>query len=1132
MKNSASGVLDEKRAEIRRLTLAPESECVAALMASLPLSPGDRNAASRDAAAYVERIRGEGRAGLMERFLAEYGLNTDEGVALMCLAEAYLRTPDAETLDALIRDKIGGGNWSRHLGRADSALVNASTWALMLTGRVFRTIPAEAEDLSTVMRTTVQRLGEPVARAAVSEAMRLMGRQFVLGRTISEALSNAQEERANGYLHSFDMLGEAARTARDAAAYFDAYSGAIAEVGKAASSDEVHENPGISVKLSALHPRYESVNRERVMAELVPRLTELAKLAKSVNIPLAVDAEEADRLDISLDVIAAALGESALKGWDGFGAVVQAYSRRAAAVIDWLHNLAASLGRRISVRLVKGAYWDFEIKNAQVLGLADFPVFTRKETTDLSYLACAAKLLALADRIFPQFATHNAHTVAAVERMAPPGTAFEFQRLHGMGEALHEMAREIDGRRRRIYAPVGVHKDLLAYLVRRLLENGANSSFVHQILDKSISPEVIAADPVARVAAAKPLRHPAVRLPQELFGPTRRNSKGWNLNDPAELAALDRRMQPFMTMRWGDGTGREIRNPANHGDLVGHVGDAAAADARKAVGMAAGAFPGWSVTAAEERAAILERTAGLFEENAAELMAICVREAGKNRFDAIAELREAADFLRYYAAGARKLPAENSALGAVLCISPWNFPLAIFTGQIAGALAAGNTVIAKPAEQTPLIAARAAELFAAAGLPRGVLAVVQGDGARIGPVLTGDPRLAGVAFTGSVETARMIELSMARDGNAMAPLIAETGGLNAMIVDSTALPEQAVRDIVTSAFQSAGQRCSALRILYVQKDIAEDIVEMLRGAASELKIGDPAHVATDVGPVIDRDAHRTITQYCSKMEQEGRQLFRLELPPEANDGTFVAPAAFRVGGIGELEREIFGPVLHVAEFDAEQLDDVVAAINGAGYGLTLGIHSRIDNRVDRICERAKVGNIYVNRNQIGAVVGVQPFGGEGLSGTGPKAGGPHYITRFTRNPNPPLPGTQPRILEGPTGERNSYLLTPRGLIACIGPGHAAQERQAMTVARTGNRVLDAQPGQPAFDLALGAGQIDAVMADGELDREWRVAIAAAPGKRIPIIGEQTDPAMLYHERSISEDTTASGGNASLLSETS
>jgi RHH-type proline utilization regulon transcriptional repressor/proline dehydrogenase/delta 1-pyrroline-5-carboxylate dehydrogenase len=1118
-------------ARLRELTLKDEGQCVAALKGALGLSPQERADIQARAIALVNAIRERGDSGLMEKFLAQYGLNSDEGVALMCLAEAYLRTPDAATLDALISDKIGGGDWARHLGRAESALVNASTWALMLTGKVFRTIPAQADDLAHVMRSVVRRLGEPVARSAVGEAMKLMGRQFVLGRDITEAMANSRPWAQKGYLFSYDMLGEAARTARDADRYFAAYANAILAIGREAREDDPHRNGGISVKLSALHPRYEWNKRERVLAELAPRLGELARMAKSANIPLAIDAEEADRLELSLDVIAEVARMPALGGWEGFGVVVQAYSRRAPAVLDFVIDLARRTRRRMSVRLVKGAYWDAEVKQAQVMGMAGYPVFTRKETTDLSYLACARMLLEASreGRIHPQFATHNAHTVTAIVHMARAmgAQAIEFQRLHGMGEALHDISMARDGFARRIYAPVGVHKDLLAYLVRRLLENGANSSFVHQVLDRSVGAERIAADPVLAMERADPLPHPAIPLPADLFAPQRRNSQGGNLNDPAFAAALEDRVAPFLATRWGAGKGREIRNPANRDDLVGHVIDSSESDAKAAIGRALAAFGEWSGKPPVERAMVLEKAADLYEEHGGELMALAMREAGKNRADALAELREAVDFLRYYAQIARDKGAQAEALGAVVCISPWNFPLAIFIGQIAGALAAGNTVIAKPAEQTPLIAARAVQLIAEAGLPAGALELVQGDGAKVGPALTGDPRVAGVAFTGGTDTARLIDISMARDGNPDAPLIAETGGLNAMIVDSTALPEQAVRDILASAFQSAGQRCSALRVLHVQKDVAPQILEMLEGAARELTIGDPWRADTDIGPLIDAAALETVEEHCRRLTGEGRLLLRLDLPEGSAKGSFCAPAVFRLDSILQLEREVFGPVLHVVEFEADRIDAVVDDINATGYGLTLGVHSRIDTRVDRIIARARIGNIYVNRNQIGAVVGVQPFGGEGLSGTGPKAGGPHYPWRFARHATPRPVARGPETLTGPTGERNSLSMRPRGIVACLGPGEAAAQRQRRAAQAAGNRVLTGD--MEALREAVEADRVDAVMIDGPAPRELRTLLAQKQGRRVPVIGEHAGLFMLHSEASVSEDTTASGGNASLLS---
>ena len=1122
------------RATIRSLTNRDEAQSLDTMVASLDLNPAQRAAIADEAAEIVRDIRANHDTGIMEKFLAQYGLNTDEGVALMCLAEAYLRTPDAETLDALISDKIGAGDWARHLGQARSSLVNASTWALMLTGKVFRQIPAQAKDLSTVMHGVVQRLGEPVARSAVAEAMKLMGRQFVLGRDIAEALANARDDMKDGYLHSFDMLGEAARTEPDAKRYFLAYSDAISEIARHAKEKWPHDNPGISVKLSALHPRYETVNRDRVLDELVPRVEALAMHAKAATIPLAIDAEEMDRLDLSLDVIEAVLAKPGLKGWDGFGIVVQAYSKRAPAVLDWLYSLSQKLDRRISVRLVKGAYWDADIKNAQVQGIEGYPVYTRKENTDVSYLACAKKLLAMTDRIYPQFATHNAHTVAAIQAIAPEGARYEFQRLHGMGDALHEIARKRDGKRRRIYAPVGVHKDLLAYLVRRLLENGANSSFVHQILNDAVPAETIAADPLAAVEANETAAHPRIPMPKDILG-ERRNSRGWNLSDPAVLEELTGDMSRYSDHVWGQDSGTvKVANPANRSDVVGSWTPATPKAATAAIARANSAFAGWNGMGAAGRAAILERAADLYEENHAELMMLIVREAGKTRLDAVAEIREAVDFLRYYAAEARAAGETREGLGAIVCISPWNFPAAIFTGQVAGALAAGNTVVAKPAEQTTLIALRLVELLHEAGVPADALVAVAGEGGDIGPALTGSPDIAGVVFTGSTDTARLIDMSLAK-GNPEAMLIAETGGQNAMIVDSTALPEQAVRDMVASAFQSAGQRCSALRVLYVQKDVAPQILEMLEGAAQELAMGDPFDPATDVGPVIDDEARSTIEEHCARMTGEGRLLFRLGMPSGCENGTFVAPACFRIGSILELEREVFGPVLHVVEFEAGKIDQVVETINSAGYGLTLGIHSRIDRRVDRLCEIAHVGNIYVNRNQIGAIVGVQPFGGEGLSGTGPKAGGPLYLKRLSKPKEKTV--LPPRVmgLPGPTGERNTWSLVPRGFIACLGPSPEAQERQRELAVSAGNRAITLDEFGGGLDALLDRDDIVLALIDGNDTGELegiRSKLAKRQGRRVLVIDPEEHPEMLHGEKVISEDTTASGGNASLLASVS
>lgn len=984
--------LDKIRSSIRANTLPDEEAALARLVDLADLTPQARAAISARAAELVEAVRGASNPQLMEVFLAEYGLSTSEGVALMCLAEALLRVPDTETMDDLIRDKIAPHDWSAHSGESSSIFVNASTWALMLTGRVLD----EGEGgIEGTLRSMIRRLGEPVIRKAVSAAMREMGEQFVLGRTIDEAVRRGRDFSRKGYVYSFDMLGEAARTEADALRYTKAYADAISALNAGATDADIAKNHGISVKLSALHPRYEATQKEAMLPVMAKRLFSLALAARHARMGLNIDAEEADRLDLSLEVIERVLSEPELRGWDGFGVVVQAYGPRAAFVIDWLYALAKRLDRRIMVRIVKGAYWDTEIKRAQVLGLSGYPVFTRKPNTDVSYIACARKLIGMTDRIYPQFATHNAHTVAAILAMAGDRQSYEFQRLHGMGEALHEAVRQAEGTRCRIYAPVGAHSDLLAYLVRRLLENGANSSFVHQIVDKAVSPQEIARDPFGMVERQGPAANPAIPRPADIFGEERANAKGWDITDPVALAEIEAGRKKFAAPHgWkagGKGKARDVVNPAVPREVVGAVVEADAAQVKKAVAAAVKAQPGWEATPVSQRAAALLKAADLYETHAAEFFALCSREAGKVLADGVAEVREAADFLRYYAGQAQKVEADTAARGVIACISPWNFPLAIFTGQIAAALATGNAVVAKPAEQTPLIAARAVGLLHEAGIPKDVLHLLPGDGPAIGAPLTADPRIAGVCFTGSTEVARLIERQLARTAEPDAMLIAETGGLNAMIVDSTALPEQAVRDIVASAFQSAGQRCSALRILYVQKDVEAKVLEMLKGAMACLRLGDPWAISTDVGPVIDDEARDGLLAYCARMEKEGRLIARLDTPGE---GRFVAPHIFRVSGIGEMEREMFGPILHVATFEADEIDRVILDINAKGYGLTFGLHTRIEARVQHIVDGIHAGNIYVNRNQIGAVVGVQPFGGQNLSGTGPKAGGPHYLPRF------------------------------------------------------------------------------------------------------------------------------------------
>ncbi|WP_425045615.1 bifunctional proline dehydrogenase/L-glutamate gamma-semialdehyde dehydrogenase PutA [Primorskyibacter sp. S87] len=1116
-------------------TYADTDAVLAELIAQAQLTEGERQAICQSAADLVRDIRSSSAPGMMEVFLAEYGLSTDEGIALMCLAEALLRVPDADTIDALIEDKIAPSDWGRHLGQSSSPLVNASTWALMLTGKVLEdsTSPVGA------LRGAIKRLGEPVIRTAVSRAMKEMGRQFVLGETIASAMGRASAMEDKGYTYSYDMLGEAARTDSDAARYHLAYSKAISAIAEACSSEDIRANPGISVKLSALHPRYEVAQEQRVMDELVPRLEALALLAKAAGMGLNVDAEEADRLSLSLQVIETVMANPALKGWDGFGVVVQAYGPRAGQVIDALYEMATRYDRKLMVRLVKGAYWDTEVKRAQVEGVDGFPVFTRKAATDVSYIANARKLLNMTDRVYPQFATHNAHTVSAILHMAGDAP-FEFQRLHGMGETLHDLVRIRNRSRCRIYAPVGAHRDLLAYLVRRLLENGANSSFVNQIVDEDVPPEVVAADPFeALVHAARPL----VSGP-ELFAPERINSKGFDLTHTPTLAAIEMARGPFVSHQWRAAplTAEEaspeadeaVSNPANPADRPGIVAPASASDVEQALAAAST----WSAPASE-RAEILNRAADLYEASFGELFALLSREAGKTLPDCVAELREAVDFLRYYAA---RIPEAKPA-GIFTCISPWNFPLAIFSGQIAAALATGNAVLAKPAPQTPLIAHRAVQLLHESGVPREALQLLPG-GPAVGAALTSDSRVSGVAFTGSTDTARKIRSVMAEHLRPGAPLIAETGGLNAMIVDSTALPEQAVQSIIESAFQSAGQRCSALRCLYVQEDIADDFLTMLKGAMEALRPGDPWHLSTDLGPVIDSAARDGIAGHVDKARSEGRILKEIEIPEH---GTFVAPTLIELPGISALKQEIFGPVLHVARFRSEDLDRIIDAINATGYGLTFGLHTRIDDRVQHVTDAVEAGNIYVNRNQIGAIVGSQPFGGEGLSGTGPKAGGPNYMARFcapdrqftqgewktVMNELPAPSGraasVQTSSLPGPTGESNRLSTRARSPLLCLGPGPEAVAIQAEAVAKLGGTAIRATGALDLHRLEHVQG-ISGVLWWGDDDTARRIEqhLSRRDGPILPMMPGVPDLTRVRSERHVCVDTTAAGGNAALL----
>ncbi len=1143
--------LGTARAAVRAAIRLPEGPLVARLAEAAALGTVDREAIVGDAARMVRDLRGSTKPGMMEAFLGEYGLSTAEGLALMCLAEALLRVPDAATMDALIADKIAPGDWAAHFGHSASTLVNGSTLGLALTGRVLG-----RDTAGGVLQGAARRLGRPVIRTAVTAAMREMGRQFVLGQTIEEASERGGREK--GLTYSYDMLGEAATTAADAAAFARSYAGAIAALAPRCTGD-IRDNPGVSVKLSALHPRYETAQKDRVMTELVPVIARLTRQARDADMGLNIDAEEAGRLDLSLDVIAAVLADPALAGWDGFGVVVQAYGKRAMPVIDWLEALAHRLDRRIMVRLVKGAYWDAEIKLAQVEGLEGYPVFTRKAATDVSYLACARRLLG-AERIYPQFATHNAHSVAAILRMAGNDTqGFEFQRLHGMGETLHDTVRRRHGTRLRIYAPVGRHKELLAYLVRRLLENGANSSFVNRMADPDVPAEEVVADPFGD--AARPSR---IAPPRDLFAP-RANSRGWDLDDPVVLASLDAGRAPFRTARWtaapmlatgeADGTQDEVLSPVDPGDVVGTRAEADAAIVARAV---AGARP-WDAPA-PVRGDVLRGAADALEAAHAEIFALLAREAGKTLPDAIAELREAVDFLRYYADEAAGLPVAPG--GTFACVAPWNFPLAIFVGQVAAALAAGNAVLAKPAPETPLIAALATRAMLDAGVPRAALQFLPGGG-DVGAALTSDPGIDGCAFTGSTATAQAINRAMAANADPHAPLIAETGGLNAMIVDSTALPEQAVRDIVDSAFRSAGQRCSALRVLYVQEEMAEGLLEMLTGAMDALRLGDPWDPATDIGPVITRAARDRIAAHVDAAAAEGRLIHRLPDP----GGCSLGPAAIRVGGIADLEQEVFGPVLHVATFRAGDLGAVVEAINASGYGLTFGLHTRISARAEDLPARVHAGNAYVNRNQIGAIVGSQPFGGEGLSGTGPKAGGPRYLPRFrVAGPAPVVPGADddgsapvaPAALQralgaavsppvalpvaerpGPTGESNVTRLHPRGTVLCLGPGAEAALAQAAIAAAQGCAAVAVAPGlaAPHLDGRAEPGAlivlegVAAVAHDGgPTARAVRRALAERTGPIVPLLRGDALRHCCVVERHVCTDTTAAGGNATLMSD--
>ena len=1009
-----------ERSELRRAYRPDEEQVVAERLDQARLSAGQLGEATSIARALVKGVRGHKASGV-DAFLHAYDLGSDEGIAMMCLAEALLRIPDAHTADELIADKLSGPDWSDQLGRSGSAFVNAATFSLLLTGKVLEGAQDRSDNWKAALGRAVGRLGEPVVRTAVREAMKILGRNFVFGRTIGEALKRANPEQKQGLSHSFDMLGEAAKTFDDAKRYADAYHGALDRIAKEAKGG-FRKSPGISVKLTALHPRFEYTHREEAVAAVIPIVRELALKASAADVHFTIDAEEADRLELQMDVFEALLADDDLfaNGWGGFGLALQAYQKRAAPLCDWVIEAARAHGRKLMVRLVKGAYWDTEIKLAQVGGLTDYPVFTRKVATDVSYLACAKKLLAASDVIYAAFATHNANTIGAVKALAG-AKEFEFQRLHGMGEELYEELAELErhlGDARtpvRIYAPVGSHKELLAYLVRRLLENGANSSFVNRIADEQVSLDDLVRDPVAELEALAPKRNPKIVLPTELFRNQRRNSAGVDLTDPLVREPLLKRLKALESRSWsakpgqGRGEARAIVSPHDNRVTVGTTFEATAADVDRMVRAGHAAQVEWDALGGEARARLLERTADLYEEHAEEFFSLCTREAGKTLVDGVLEVREAVDFLRFYASEARRqfsrplpLPGptgEQNELrlhgrGVIGAISPWNFPLAIFTGLVSAPLAAGNAVIAKPAGQTPLIAALAVELMHQAGIPTDIVQLAPGSGRVVGGTLTEHPLLAGVVFTGSTETARTINRTLAEREGPIIPFVAETGGQNAMIVDSSALPEQVTRDVISSAFQSAGQRCSALRVLFVQEEVADSMIKMIAGAMEALKVGDPSDLATDVGPVIDEAAKKALDDHIAWLDQNAKKICRLEAPKEAGHGYFVPPAFYEISSLSQLNRENFGAILHVVRFAGDKLDKVVEAINATGYGLTLGLQSRIDTVRDYVEANARVGNFYVNRNQIGAVVESQPFGGEGLSGTGPKAGGPHYVARF------------------------------------------------------------------------------------------------------------------------------------------
>ncbi|MBA6412014.1 bifunctional proline dehydrogenase/L-glutamate gamma-semialdehyde dehydrogenase PutA [Parahaliea sp. F7430] len=989
------------RTQLRSQYREDEDQLLDRLLAMAQISHAARSRAWQRARKLVLHIRAEqSGSSSVDALLQEYALSSEEGVLLMCLAEALLRIPDQHSIERLIRDKLSAGNWSSHRGNSPSLLVNASTWALLLSSKVLHYNEQNPAEPFGLLQRSIGRLGEALIRSAVRYAMQKMGSQFVMGSSIDSAMERAKDFEQRGYRYSYDMLGEGARNMADADRYFANYMKAIEVIGRAAGARGPVASPGISLKLSAIHPRYEFAQRERLMEELVPRLKQLALAAKAVDIGLTIDAEEADRLDLSLDIIEAVFSDSELAGWSGFGIAVQAYQKRSILVIEWLRELSLRVGRQIMVRLVKGAYWDSEIKQAQVQGFDNFPVFTRKASSDVSYQACAAKLLEYRDSLYPQFATHNAYTVASILEMCDDSQCYEFQRLHGMGEALYDQIITETKVACRVYAPVGVHAELLAYLVRRLLENGANSSFVNNIVDQNFPIEALLEDPVEQVRNLQHKSNPYISLPGALYGSERANAKGIDLGDPLIVTAYRKAMNSFLDqlpLDYSSGDNSiEVRNPAEHKELIGRISFAGEKDIDSALDRAHAFFPTWSKTPLKVRAELLRKLADALEQNSAELIALCCKEAGKTLADAVAEVREAVDFCRYYASLAEQQECSSPGRrprGVVLCISPWNFPLAIFIAQVCAALVTGNTVVAKPAEQTSLIAILCAQLAQDCGLPAHALQLLISPGLPVGERLLPDKRIKAVMFTGSTKTATWLYRSLAQRPDAPLPLIAETGGLNCMIVDSTALPEQAVDDIISSGFHSAGQRCSALRVLFLQEEIADKIIAMTIGAMDELHVGDPAWLKTDIGPVIDARALERLNQHVQYMSSAGRLLHTCAAP--VGEGhKFFAPRLYEISDLSLLKEEVFGPIVHVIRYRAEDFHQVIEQINHSGYGLTFGIHSRIDSSCQEAARLIQAGNIYVNRNMIGAIVGVQPFGGRGLSGTGPKAGGPHYLSRL------------------------------------------------------------------------------------------------------------------------------------------